>query len=104
MPAWSAFRTWRVVAGGGFARIAKAHRNNRDLTRVVELHRCQTKPVAQPVAGWIVPRNAGSMDLRPGAWPTMHRRADIWTCKTGRRPHGKAWAQCVQARIFLSSC
>jgi putative heavy-metal chelation protein len=37
MPARSAFRTRRVIAGGSFARIAKAHRDNGYLARVVEL-------------------------------------------------------------------
>ena len=66
MPARRAFRTGRVIAGDGFARIAKAHRENGDLARVVELLRRQTKPVAQPVAGRIVPGNAGFMHLSTG--------------------------------------
>ena len=37
MPAGSAFRARRIIAGGGFARIAKAHRDNGCLARVIEL-------------------------------------------------------------------
>lgn len=50
VPAQSALRRRRVIAGRGFARIAKTHRDNGDFARIVELRRGQTKPIAQPVA------------------------------------------------------
>jgi hypothetical protein len=63
MPSGRAFRTWRVIAGVGFTRIAKAHWDDGDLARIVELLSCQAKPVPQPVAGRIVPRYASFMHL-----------------------------------------
>jgi len=66
MPAGSAFRTRRFITGGGLARIAKAHRDNRDPARVVELLRRQTKPVAQTIAGRIIPGNSGFMHFSTG--------------------------------------
>src|SRR6476659_11312142 len=66
MPARRAFRTGRVIAVDGFARIAKAHGKNGDLARVVELLPRQINPVAQPVSVRSVPGNAGFVDLSAG--------------------------------------
>ena len=87
MPAGRAFRTGRVIAGRGFARIAKAQGDNRDLARVVKLPRCQIQPGAQPVAGRIVPGNAGRMDFRAG------RLTDDQQAGGVRHPEHRSWPQ-----------
>ena len=90
MPSGGAFRTWRVIAGVGFARIAKSHRDDGDFARVVELLSCQAEPVPQPVAGGIVPRNARVMHLPTGGLANdaqtrrrVHLQDRAWTAWQG---------------------
>src|SRR5665213_908313 len=84
MPARRAFRTRRVIARRSFARIAKTHGDNGDFVRIVKLSRGQAQPGAQPVAGRIVPGNAGFVyfsarrltdNLQPCRSMRLHDRA-----------------------------
>ena len=67
VPQWRAFRTRRRVAAiRQPARIAQSHRHDRDAQFIVEGVAVHLQPGAQPIAGWIVEREAGFVDRRAG--------------------------------------
>ena len=95
MPAASAFRTGRIIAGHGFARIAKAHRENGDLARVVELLRRQTCPPGTPQLLCRPIDQPGDFAIKPGQVRASQTvvSAAVWTETRGRL-----------ARVLASRC
>src|SRR3546814_7552053 len=65
MPERRAFWARLIVARRRLARIAKPHRHDRDLGRIVELRGRQPQPTAQPIARGVVPRHPGFVHFAP---------------------------------------
>ena len=65
-PQWRAFAPWRCIATlCKAAWVTEPHRNDCDTRFVVECVPIHGQPLAEAVAGWIIPRNAGRMDFSP---------------------------------------
>ena len=65
-PQLRTFRAWRQIAAVPSARIAVAHRDNRDLRRIVENICTHAHPVAYTLSTEVIPGNACSVHARAG--------------------------------------